>query len=159
MRGCLLQLPSSEDLLAGKFLARDEQRGIAAGTLGDRTANGADEDAVVERIQRVNAAGAEVDVWLCICDRSGCGWAWLASASGGIPKRCSRCKIRTWNTMPKWFKAESAESRLGVAERIIPMQHAIETEMVADPEGDPEVLANQRKLAEMMKRGVVRRGI
>ena len=53
---------------------------------------------MIERIQRTAAGGAvQVDLWLCVCERVTCGWSWVVPYSRGIPKACSRCKVRTWN--------------------------------------------------------------
>ena len=53
---------------------------------------------MIERIQRTVAGGAvAVDLLLCVCERVTCGWSWVVPYGRGIPKACSKCKVRTWN--------------------------------------------------------------
>lgn len=37
-----------------------------------------------------------VTVNLCGCER--CGWLWLVPVVRELPRRCSSCKARTWNS-------------------------------------------------------------
>ena len=48
---------------------------------------------MLEQLQRTVAAHA-VRVMLCGCES--CGHVWLAAEASGVPRRCSRCKARTW---------------------------------------------------------------
>jgi hypothetical protein len=53
---------------------------------------------MVERIERMVAGGAvRVDLLLCVCERVTCGWSWVVPHGRGVPKACSKCKVRTWN--------------------------------------------------------------
>lgn len=96
-------------------------------------------------IERITRVGGAVDVWLCICEREGCLWPWLRAVSRGKPIRCAKCKSRKWNEGD-------------VEKRAIPDGHAVESGYVSDPEADEGVMANQDKLAELMQKGLVRRG-
>jgi len=41
----------------------------------------------------VSIATITIDAWVCDC----CGHQWRIVSRENVPKRCSRCKSRTWN--------------------------------------------------------------